>query len=146
MLSTVPGWGRTNDIKSPISSPSPSFNISVQKIIHKYKLRESLIQFCRPKFIYTFLCKSTSAMHELTTQSMKRLKSTFLLRLRQALHHSYSQSVGSILSILRNGFFYKQTPDLYTCIAVNDVLTVEDTINALRFEAAVKQLTRRSLA
>ena len=31
----------------------------------------------------------------------------------------------------------------YTCIDVNDVLTVEDTINALRIEAVVKQLTRR---
>ena len=40
-----------------------------------YKLKESLIQFLRPKFIYTLLCKSTSVMPELTTQSMERLKS-----------------------------------------------------------------------
>ena len=38
------------------------------------KLKETLIQFSRPKFIYTLLCKSTSVMAELTTQSKERSK------------------------------------------------------------------------
>ena len=38
------------------------------------KLKETLTQFSRPKFIYTLLCKSTSVMPELTTQSKERSK------------------------------------------------------------------------
>ena len=68
LLLTICGWGRTKDTKRPI-------NLSVQKNIF-YKLKESLIQFWRPKFSqYTLLCKSTSVMPELTTQSMERSKS-----------------------------------------------------------------------
>ena len=40
-----------------------------------YKVKESIIQFWRPKFIYTLLWKSTSVMPELTTQSMESSKS-----------------------------------------------------------------------
>ena len=40
------------------------------------KLKESLIQFWRPKFIYPLLRKSTSVMPEWTTQSMERSKSS----------------------------------------------------------------------
>ena len=78
--------------------------------------------------------------HNYCGKKTKRLskRRRFGLRLRQALHHLDIQFLKYSQHLLIY-FNYKQTPHLYTCIDVKDVLTVEDTINALRFEAVVKQ-------